>query len=191
LGVGQVLKTGGADREEVRKNKNKNKALERLKEKIRLEKAARTASSKEAPLDGGPAPPATKAPKPKKREEDEVSDDSDDDDDDEEEEEDSDDEGPLLLVKRKREDVEDEAVEPSLLEKPKKHKVKKLRIQVDAPTGEGKRIVFGDDDDDDGGEGAAARREQEGASDDLDTVRALNEEYVKRVQQRLQAARGG
>lgn len=194
----KFLKTTG-DREEVRQKKNRNKALERLKEKIKVERAAKK---------GLPVEPAKK-----KMATEQDSSDSSDDEEEGEEEGGADgmdvDGGDFLKVKRKHEweDAEEDEEEGGLEPQgPKKKKVKPLKIKLDEAARKNKKIRFTDEGDEEqqGGDGGQAEEDEEEEDSpeetngngrevdlkDMDAVREENESYVKKVQARLQAARG-
>jgi len=151
--------------------------LERLKEKIKAERATRK----------GIAPPSTNIASVKARRAGGSSSSSDEDNDNE----------ALLTVKRKH-DWEDEEGAAALPLPYDTKMRKKLKIRVDQPTGEGKRIIFQANDElDDGGSTRSTDSRVDGDEGEeflnvqnLDVVKAQNEEYIKRVQERLNAVKG-
>ena len=178
-------------REGVRAKKNRSRALERLKEKIKMERAEKAGTKG---VVGGKKAKAEESDGSDSEEEGAESGSSSD----EEEEE----EGGLLRVKQThawdQQEEEDEEDAAALLEKKKKQKKEKLRIPLDKPAGQGKKIVFAQDSDDEEEEAEEEKKEEEEESEeenaealasDMKVLKAKNEAYVQSVQRRLQASR--
>ena len=181
-------------REGVRAKKNKSRALERLKEKIKRERAERAGKR----VDEG-----------KGKGKGDASDDgssSGGGSDSDSEGEGEGGEGGLLVVKQTHAwgegSKEEEAALAALLEKRKRRKPEKLKISLDAPTGQGKKIVFAEDEEEDEEESEEEESESESEGEeeaaaaavmgqqDMAVLKAKNEAYVQAVQRRLAASRG-
>lgn len=189
----KFLKTT-TDREEVREKKNKNKALERLKEKIKMERAAKQGLPVEVKK-GGRIAAGSDSENSSDEEEGSGS----------EAEEDGDEApGGLLRVKRKHEwDEEEEKEEETQLPlKPKKAKPLKIKLGEDAKRAN-KKIKFSGSDDEEnedgeedegedgsGSEGEEGEEDGDMALDDMDAVREQNESFVRKIQERLKASKG-
>lgn len=186
----KFLKTT-TDREEVREKKNKNKALERLKEKIKMERAAKQGLPVEVKK-GGRIAAGSDSEDSSDEEEDSGS----------EAEEDGDEApGGLLRVKRKHEwdEGEEKEEETQLPLKPKKAKPLKIKLGEDAKRANKKIKFSGSDDEEneeeDGEDGSGSEGEEDEedgvmALDDMDAVREQNESFVRKIQERLKASKG-
>ncbi len=179
-------------REGVRAKKNKSRALERLKEKIKRERAERAGKRVDEGKGKGDAS------------DDGSSSGGGSDSDSEGEGEGG--EGGLLVVKQTHAwgegSKEEEAALAALLEKRKRRKPEKLKISLDAPTGQGKKIVFAEDEEEDEEESEEEESESESEGEeeaaaaavmgqqDMAVLKAKNEAYVQAVQRRLAASRG-
>lgn len=184
---------GEGGREGVRAKKNKSRALERLKEKIKMERAVKAG--------GGRKEEVGRKERKSNGESDSGSEEV------ESEDEDHEEEGGLLRVKQKHawdqekeEDEEDAAVAALLARKAAKKKLKeRMKLPpVGKPVAQNKKIVFADSDEDEKEEKEGRQQQQqllqkeEGGEDggeDMLTLKAKNEAYVQMVQQRLQASR--
>jgi len=211
---------GGAEegREAVREKKNRCRALERLKEKIKMERAekARERRREEAGEGVGSegeqgAGGRREGGKDGSEEEGEEAEEVGDEDGSENDEDEGG--GGLLLVKRKHSwDMEDAEEAESLLEKAKRKKAKKekMKIAVERTRSQNKKIVFAEESDEEvveegkgakgmkqlDGEPKSERRdrltmeaENEGLVSDMMTLKAQNEAYVQAVQRRLLVSR--
>jgi ATP-dependent RNA helicase DDX10/DBP4 len=189
---------GEGGREGVRAKKNKSRALERLKEKIKMERAEKAGGRRREEEDrkGG-----RKGGSESESEEEGSSSDEEGSEDEEEEEE-----GGLLRVKQKhawdqeKEEEEDAAVAAALAAKAAKKKLKeKMKLPpVGKPVGQNKKIVFASDSEEEEGEEEEVGQQQEKeeeeeggeeGGEDMLTLKAKNEAYVQAVQMRLQASR--
>ena len=198
---------GEGGREGVRAKKNKSRALERLKEKIKMERAEKAGGKRKEEEKGG-RKGGRKGGSESESEEDGSSSDKEGSEDEEEE-----DEGGLLRVKQKhawdqeKEEEQDAAVAAALAEKAAKKKLKeKMKLPpVGKPVGQNKKIVFASDSEEEDEEEkeeeevkeeqqVEKQEEEEGGEEegreDMLTLKAKNEAYVQAVQRRLQASRG-